>query len=183
MLSSLRFFFFAHFHKRYVLLISNPSNRMKFEALITNLPEKERCEKRADRIACLINFKTGHKWKQSLWAKRLTTLYPSISWKVFFEDSAQSMPTYFLNINEVHDIIAGFHFITIPIQYKLFNRSVSYFQTTITITAVYVIHKFRSCIRAANGNEQLAHSWLDWSIDRAVQVRVWVPLHSFLATA
>lgn len=41
MLSSLRFFFFfAHFHKRYVLLISNPSNRMEFEALITKSSRK-----------------------------------------------------------------------------------------------------------------------------------------------
>lgn len=34
------FFLFAHFHKRDVLLISNPSNRMEFEALITKSPRK-----------------------------------------------------------------------------------------------------------------------------------------------
>ena len=65
------------------------------------------------------------------------------------------MPMYFLNINDVLDIIAGFHFITIPIQYKLFNRSASYFQTT--ITTVYVIHKFHVLeLRMEMSSSQLA---------------------------
>lgn len=168
MLSSLGFslfyyFFFAHYHKRYVLLISNPSYRMKFEALITKSPRK-RCETRAHRIAWLINFKTGHKWKQSLWAKQQTALNPQLVEKFFWRFSTVYANVFSKhNANEVLDIIAGFHFITSPTLYKFFNRSASYFQTTITMTTVSVIHKFHVLeLRMEINSSQLAwHCWLN----------------------